>query len=109
MALLLAIGFVGRRFIVTVGVVHVGRVRMRVVDPAVPMKMAVRLAGRFAAGVGVTMMFVVHVRMRMRHRLVNVPVFVALGEVQPHAQPHEATRRYQSERHGFRERDDRRQ
>ena len=97
MALWLATRFAGRfgrRFIVTVGVVHVGCVRMRVVDPAVPVEMAVRLAGRFAAGVGMAMMFVVCVRMRMRHRLVNVPVFVAFGEVQPHAQPHEATRRY---------------
>jgi hypothetical protein len=37
------------------------------------------------------MMFVVHVGMQVHHGLVNVFVFVALCEVKPYSQPHEAT------------------
>lgn len=82
---------------------HVGDMRMRVLESAVLMEVRMRLAGRFGPIMGVPMMFIVHMGMRMGDRLVLV--LVSLGEMQPNTQSHESSCRQQlgsdrlSERH----------
>ena len=61
-------------------------VDVRVVDVGVghrlvPVRVAVRLAGRVAGGVFVLVVFVVDVAMVMLHRLVSVFVFMPLSQV----------------------------
>ena len=72
----------------TVDVVHVGHMRMRMRESAVPVEMGMRFPRRICLAVLVAMMFVVHMGMRMRHRLVNVLVLMPFGKVQPNAQCH---------------------
>ena len=68
---------------------HIGDVRVLVLQPLVPVGMRVRLAGRVVGAVLVLMMFVVDVGVRMLHRLVHVLMLVALGEMQPNANGHQ--------------------
>jgi hypothetical protein len=92
----------------TVSVVNVRHVRVRVPHRAVLVEMSVRFARWIEGAVRVTMVFVMDMWMRMRHRRVNVFVFVTLGEVQPDAQCHETARRQELKRDGLRQRHDRR-
>jgi hypothetical protein len=66
-------------------VVHVGHVRMRVGQGAMPMPVGVRLARWIVRLMGVLVMRIVHVRVRMIERLVGVTVLMMLGDVQPDA------------------------
>ena len=75
----------------TVDMMHIRHVRMRMLEPAMRMEMSVRLTGRFRSAMLVSMMFIVRMRMRMGHRLVNVFVPVSFGEVQPNAHSHESS------------------
>ena len=62
-------------------VMDVGVVRMGMKQRLVPVRMAMRLAGRVVRTVGVLVMLFVGVQMVMLHWLVLVLVFVALGQV----------------------------
>ena len=52
-------------------------------------QMRVRLAGRVAASMGMLMVFVVHMSVIVRQFLVLMPMVMALGQVQPHAERHQ--------------------
>ena len=54
---------------------------MRVPQPAVLVTMRVRLSRRIADPMRMTVMFVVDMRVRMSHGLVNVLVLVTFGDV----------------------------
>jgi hypothetical protein len=58
-------------------VVHVGRMRMRVFEPAMLMAMGMRLSRAIFDSVLMLVMLVMHVRMRVRHGLVGMGMFVA--------------------------------
>ena len=73
-------------------VMHVRHVRMRVAQPAVSMEMRMRFARRIRRLVRMTVMLVMDVRMGVRSDLVNVLVFVMLGDVQPNANGHQNSR-----------------
>jgi hypothetical protein len=51
-----------------------------------------RLAGRVRSFVGVSVMDVVHMRMRMNESLVKMLMLVMFGQVQPYADGHQGTR-----------------
>src|SRR5437588_5680115 len=72
-----------RRLVVPVRVVHIGHVRMRMSHWAMLVRMCVWFARRILSLMGVTVMDVMHVRMRMHEGLVDVFVLVMLCEVQP--------------------------
>ena len=62
---------------------------MRVPRRCVAVRVRVRLAGWVIGAVFVLVVFVVNVRVFVGHFLVIVFVVVPLGQVQPHAQPHQ--------------------
>ena len=66
-----------------VAVMRVGRVRMGMPESGVRVHMGVRLAGWVSRKVRVLVVLVMHMGVRMRHRLVDMLVRVALGDVQP--------------------------
>ena len=70
--------------------VRVVRVGMR--EPCVLMAVGVRFACKIAGRVFVLVVLVVIVKVLVLHRLVNVPMFVAFGNVQPDAYEHENAR-----------------
>ena len=82
-----------------VHMVHVRHVRMRVSHWAVLMEMRVRLARRVQRTVRMLMMRVVHMRVCVRHRLVNVLMLMAFGEMQPYPRRHERARDDELRRH----------
>jgi hypothetical protein len=57
--------------------VHVRRMRMRVFEPAMLMGMGMWLSGAIFGAVLMPVMLVMHVRMRVRHGLVGMGMFVA--------------------------------
>ena len=71
------------------------------------MHMSVRFAGRVLGPVCMLMMFIMHVRMCVRHRLVNVLVFMTLGHVQPDAHSHERACREEPKAHRLLQHDNR--
>ena len=71
-----------------VPVMDIGIVRMPVHQRQVPMHMHVRLHAVPVEVVRVPVVRVVPMGMRMFERLVRVFVFMALAQVQPHAQSH---------------------
>ena len=73
-----------------VQVMHVGRVRMCVFQRTMHMDMRVRLPRWIVQTVLMLVVLVMHVRMAVRKRLVDMFMLVALGEVQPNAQSHQA-------------------
>jgi hypothetical protein len=72
-----------------VAVVQVREVRVAVTERLVHVGMAVRLSGRSSRSVGMPVVLVVDVRMGVLERLVLVLVVMPLGEMEPHARPHE--------------------
>jgi len=70
-------------------VVQVREVGVAVPEWRVHVEVAVRLPGRSSRVVRVLVMLVVDVRVRVLDRLVVVLMLVPLGEVKPHADPHE--------------------
>ncbi len=72
-----------------VPMMHVRYVPMSVPQPTMPVPMRVRFARRIFRCVDMLMMFIMSVRMRMIHWLMNVTVMVALREVKPHPEPHQ--------------------
>ena len=77
---------------------HVGYVRVPVPHFGMPMRMHMRFAGRVVRQVLVLVMFIVHMGMRVLHRLMLVLMFVLLGEVQPDANAHQEAGRDKLER-----------
>jgi len=69
-------------------VMHVGNVRVGMPRPAMPVHVRVRLSGRVVRAVLVLMMLVVHMRVLVRHRFVDVLVLMMLAQMQPHANCH---------------------
>ena len=63
--------------------------RMGMDHRLVTMRVGVRFARQGARAVGVLMVFVVGVEVVVFHRLMPVPVFVTLGQMQPDTQHHE--------------------
>src|SRR5436853_4098057 len=76
-------------WLVTMPVVHVGRVRVCVPQRRMPMEMRVRFAGRVERAMVMTMVLIVHVRVGVRRGLVHMLVFVMFGQVQPYANRHQ--------------------
>jgi hypothetical protein len=74
---------------VRVPVVQVRVVGVAVTEWPVHVKVAVRFPGRSSRVVGMLVILVVNVCVRMLERLVAMLVVVSLGEVKPHADPHE--------------------
>ena len=70
----------------------VGIVRVCMRQPRVLMAVGVRFARRIAGRVFVLVVLVVIVKVVVLDRLVNVPMFVAFGNVQPNADEHENAR-----------------
>ena len=64
--------------------------RMRVHEPRMPVRMRVRFGPIPGEIVLVPVVLVVDMRMSMFERLVRMLVLVALGKVQPDAEPHQA-------------------
>jgi hypothetical protein len=52
-------------------------------------KMGVRFSRRIPGNVRVTMVFIVNVRVGVRHRRVKMLVFVSLAQMQPYAYSHQ--------------------
>ena len=69
-------------------------------------RMSVGLSGWILGTVCMLMVFVMHMRMRVHHRLVDVLVFVTLSDVQPDTQCHERSCSEEPEADGLSERDD---
>ena len=76
----------------TVAVMNIGKVRMRVHDRVVFVRMAVRLLAIPWEIVSVMVMLVVTMPMRVLERFVFVCVLVTLAQVQPDADSHQAAR-----------------
>ena len=72
-------------------VMHIRHMGMCVSQPDVLVKMSVGLAMWVHGVVRMPMVFVVHVRMCVGHRLVNMLVLMTLGQVQPNPYCHEDT------------------
>ena len=70
----------------------VGVVRVGMRQPCMLMAVGVRFARRIAGSVFVLVVLVVIVKVLVLHRLMNVPMFVAFGNVQPDAYEHENAR-----------------
>jgi hypothetical protein len=70
---------------VTVTVMNVGIVGVGMRQPCMLMAVGVRFAWRIAGSVFVLVVLVVIVKVLVLHRLMNVPMFVAFGNVQPDA------------------------
>jgi len=77
---------------VTVTVMNVGIVGVGMRQPCMLMAVGVRFAWRIAWSVFVLVVLVVIVKVSVLHRLVNVAMFVAFGNVQPDAYKHENAR-----------------
>lgn len=88
-------------------VVHIGRMRMAVLEPAMLVGVGVRLARRVFGAMSMPVMLVVHVGMRVRHGLVDMLMFVAFGEMKPDARRHEAPGHKKLRRNRLSESDDR--
>jgi len=89
-----------------VEVMHVGRVWMSMLHLLMLVRMGVGLSGWILGTVCMLMMLVMHMRMRVHHRLVDVIVFVALSDVQPDTQCHERSCREELRSNGLSERND---
>jgi hypothetical protein len=85
--------------VVCVLVVQVGIVRVVVNEPRMAMSVCVRLGWRLIRTVDVLVMLVMHVRVLVLERLMNVLVLVSLGEVEPDAQAHECASDKEPQRH----------
>jgi hypothetical protein len=72
-------------------VVRVRYVRVCVPQPAVPVEMRVGLAWRVLRAVFASMVFVMHMRMCVRQRLMAMFMLVTFGEMQPDADRHEGS------------------
>ena len=64
-------------------VMHVGRVRVRVGQRAMPVPVGVRLTRRIARFMRVPVMGIVHMRMRVIERFVDVIMLMMFGDMQP--------------------------
>ena len=69
-------------------VVHVRHMGMLVHEPLVAMPMRMRFAGRVIGPMSVLVVRIVHMRMAVLHRLMNVFMIMNLRQVQPHAGSH---------------------
>ncbi len=70
-------------------VVEIGVMRVRVDQRLVAMPMCMRFAAVPLERMLVPVMRIVHVLVIVLHRLVRMLVLVPLGEMQPHAEPHQ--------------------
>lgn len=70
-------------------VVGVGEVRMGVGQWFVPVRMTVFFTGRHLDVMRMLVMFVVNMRMVVRHLVMDVCMFVALGQMQPDTEGHQ--------------------
>lgn len=69
--------------------VHVRHVGMLVRQSFVPVPMCVGFAGRIINRVRVMMMLIVHMLVRVCHRLMNMLVLMIFRQVQPHTHRHQ--------------------
>src|SRR5262249_9189054 len=96
-----------RSNLMPVNVMAVRRVPMGVPQRGVLMPMGVRLPDRVARPMVMSMMLVVHVRMRVAHRLVRVLMLMPFGDMEPHAQSHQGAGRQEPEGDALSEGNDR--
>ena len=101
-----SLGVYGGMISMAVQVMHVGRVRMSMLNRLMLVRMRVGLSGWILGTVCMLMVFVMHMRMRVHHRLVDVLVLVALSDVQPDTQRHERSCREELRGDGLSERND---
>jgi hypothetical protein len=73
-------------------VMDIGIMRVSMFQPRVLVAMSMRFARRILGRMYVLVVLVVMVEMFVFHRLMDVLVFVSLGDVEPHANEHENTR-----------------
>ena len=73
-------------------VMHVRHVRVPMSHWLVLVRMRMRLARRVRSFMGVSVMDVMHMRMRMNESLVKMLMLVMFGQVQPYADGHQGTR-----------------
>ena len=73
-------------------VMHIGNVGMLVAHPLVTVQMRMRLSRRVFARMRVLVVRIMHVWMRMFHRLMLMLVAMVLGQVQPDSERHEQSR-----------------
>ena len=78
-----------RMLAVIMPVMQVGIVWMAMGQAAMRVRMGMRFAPVPGEGVAVLVVLVVRVRVRMLHRLVDMSVLVALGQVQPYPERHQ--------------------
>src|SRR5438067_1662744 len=71
------------------------------------MHMSMRLTRWILRAVRMLMVFIMHVRMCVRYRLVGMLVFMTLGHVQPNTYCHERSCREESKAHRFLQHDNR--
>ena len=88
-------------------VVHVRDMRMRVPQPGMLMEMSVGISRRIRGAMRVLMMLIMRVRMGVSHRLMNVLMLMAFGQMKPNPNRHEYTGNGELCSDGFTERDDR--
>lgn len=60
---------------------HIRRMRVAVTDRLMPVRVSVRLSGRRPFGMRMLMMLIMHVRMRVLHRLMLMLVFVLFAKM----------------------------
>ena len=70
---------------------HVRHMGMQVPQPGMPMRVYMRFARRVVRQVLVPVMRIVHVSMRVLHRLMLMLMLVMLGKVQPDTNAHQET------------------
>ena len=87
--------------VVPMPVVRIGHVDVRMIERVVNVGVDVRFGAVQVGFVRVLMMRVVPVRVRVTQHLVNVPVAMALGHVQPDTQRHQHAREADGERERF--------
>lgn len=90
-----------------VHMMHVGDVRMLVRQSLVTMPVCMRLSGRIVGAVYVLVVLVVHMLMLVRHRLVDMLVFMNFRHVQPYAHRHQGAGGSELNRDWFGEQQDR--
>lgn len=72
-----------------VRVMHIRHMRVTMNRAAMPVRMGVRLARRFAGGMFVPVMLVMHMAVIVLDRFVHMLVLMVLAEVQPDPCPHQ--------------------
>src|SRR5581483_6201311 len=97
---------IGRRNRVAVRVMHVRHMGMLVHEPFMAMPVGVRLTRWIAGPMVMLMMRIVHMRVTVLQRIMDVFVLMLLRQVQPHPEAYEQARDHELEGDGFAQKKD---